>query len=339
MPCFAPQLAQPMPGKTQSGKTPYRFIGKASEWYSRSKKAPLGCLLLPCRQCIGCRLEKSRQWATRLLHEKKYHPGSVFLTLTYDEDHVPKDGTLNKTDLQSFWKKLRFRNSDYGKAKIKYFACGEYGDQTGRPHYHAALYGSLSVPGPSVSDSLLDQCDPRGFLATDPELIQEEYSRSGAPQWSHPDISACWKHGRHRLSDLSFESAAYMARYILKKISGASAPNHYGARIPEFQTSSNGLGKTHVLGDPDRLIRGELSDIYPADHIVLPGRGNFMPPPYYDRLLEKADPALFQQVKQARKDAHEKMTHSEWYENRSRRDREGRVRQIVTDQTLIRGLI
>ena len=311
MPCFHQQLAVPMPGKTRNGKTPYKFIGKARNHYTRFQSVA-GLKFMPCKQCIGCRLENSRQWATRLLHETKFHTKSCFLTLTYDDNHVPIDGSLNKSHLRTFFKDLRSRMSYYGKEKIKFFAVGEYGDQKGRPHYHACLYGPFDV------------------FSDDPERTEEEPSRSGDRQFSHLDISATWPHGRHRFSDLSFESAAYVARYCLKKVSGISKAYHYGDRVPEFQSQSNGLGKGH--------FEAWQSDIYPADHVVLPGRGAFMPPPYYDRLLEKTDPSLYEKVKKARREAQEQMTKEEFLFHVNERDREGQVRTIVTEQTLIRGI-
>lgn len=315
MPCYSQQLAGPMPGRTKNGKTPYRFLGKASSW---SGPAPLKCILLPCRQCIGCRLERSRQWATRLMHEANSHEKSCFLTLTYDDNHIPSNGSLNPSHFTTFIKDLRARLDYYGKEKIKYFACGEYGDQTKRPHYHLALFGPYSG-GP------IDFSDP------DNQRIEEEPARSGAPQFSHPDIAHVWPHGLHRYSELSFEAAAYVARYILKKMSGIHAPNYYGDLVPEFQRASKGLGKAHF----DEWT----SDIYPADHVVLPGRGSFMPPPYYDRLLEKVDPALFQKVKTARQEAQKILTPSEWFEGVYERVLSDNVRTMVSKKTLIRGVL
>lgn len=314
MPCYSLMLAVTQPGKTKNGKTPLKFIGKATSYALGLKTLPKRmdkAMLIPCRQCIGCRLEKSRQWATRLLHETQFHKDAVFLTLTYDDEHIPLDRSLNPSHLTTFFKDLRARNSYYGKAKIKYFACGEYGDQTHRPHYHAALYGDLSIH--------------------DPEAHPEEPARSGDVQFSHPDIRASWPYGLHRFSQHTFETAAYVARYVLKKITGAKSQNHYQHRTPEFQRSSNGLGKGHV--------NTWLSDIYPSDHVVLPERGSFLPPPYYDRLLEKIDPQLFQKVKTARKEAQETLTGISLKELLNERDREGQVRTIVTDQTLIRGIL
>lgn len=303
-------VAWPIPGKTRNGKTRLRFAGKATS-FSRYDGSPVGSKILPCRQCIECRLEKSRQWATRLMHEVSAHPGAIFLTLTYDDNYVPVDGSLNPSHLQTFFKDLRARNAYYGKEKIKYFACGEYGEKRQRPHYHAAIYGSINV------------------RSDDPGLRREEPARSGSPQFSHADIEACWPYGLHRISELNFELAAYMARYVLKKISGASAPDHYGDRRPEFQRQSKGLGKAHV--------EKWLTDIYPSDHVVLPGRGAFTPPPYYDRVLEKIDPALYERVKKARQEARGQMTDAEWFEHVNESYREGEVRTLVTEQTLIRG--
>lgn len=318
MPCFHQMAALPQPGKTRNGKTPYKFIGKASTVLMSTtfrKSADVSRVrLMPCRQCIGCRLERSRQWATRLLLEEKAHDNACFLTLTYDDDHLPKNGSLNPSHLTTFFKDLRSRMAYHGKQKIKYFACGEYGDQTGRPHYHAIVYGPFGVYG---SDDLRNS---------------EEPSRGGDPQFSHEDLSAVWPHGLHRFSEFNFETAAYVARYVLKKITGTASSDHYGDLVPEFQRGSNGLGKGHV----DRWI----TDIYPGDHVVLPGRGAFIPPPYFDRLLEKVDPSLYAQVKKARQEAQEPIVNrSELLDHYIERHREGEVRQLVTDATLIRGVL
>lgn len=300
-------VAGPMPGRTKNGKTPLKFLGKASSWQG---KAPINGLLLPCKQCIGCKLERSRQWAVRLMHEAKQHEKACFLTLTYDDDNLSKNGSLNKDHFSVFINDLRSRCNYYGKGKIKYFGCGEYGDESGRPHYHLALYGPFDVH------------------TDDHERTEKERARSGDRQFAHPDISAVWPYGLHRFSDLTFESAAYVARYILKKIQGELAPFAYGDRVAEFQRQSNGLGKGH--------IEQWLTDIYPSDHVVFPGRGSFLPPPYYDRLLEKVDPSLFEKVKKKRAEAHEKMTSEEWFQGVIDRQRVASVKKLVAKATLKR---
>jgi len=312
--CSSPMIAAPVPGmRTQKGKEVFRFLGKASNWWHHKGKAPIKARLLPCRQCILCRLEKSRQWATRILQEIPFHDNCCFLTLTYDEKQLPVDGSLNPSHIQTFIKDLRARMDYYGKQKVKYFAVGEYGEKFQRPHYHAILFG------------------PFGVHNHDDQRSEEEPSRSGDRQFSHSDFTATWPYGLHRFSEVTFESAAYVARYQLKKVSGADSETHYGGRHPEFQRCSQGLGKAH--------LQAWMSDIYPADHVVLPGRGAFLPPPYFDRLLEKVDQRLYEVVKKKRQEAHEEMTNAEWYQHVADRRMEGDVRELVTEATLIRGVL
>nr|QJB19871.1 MAG: replication initiator protein [Microvirus sp.] len=92
----------------------------------------------PCGKCISCRASKAKEWAQRLKNEQSEWTREGFLTLTYDDDHIPKLGHLEKGELSQFFKRLRFH---LGDKKIKYFACGEYGSQTWRPHYHAIVFG------------------------------------------------------------------------------------------------------------------------------------------------------------------------------------------------------
>ena len=95
-------------------------------------------LLVGCGKCVMCRIAKRREWTLRLIHESVYWEDSVFLTLTYSDDYLPKNGSLDKRQLQLFIKRLR--KSLNGRS-IKYFACGEYGDNTERPHYHLIIFG------------------------------------------------------------------------------------------------------------------------------------------------------------------------------------------------------
>lgn len=90
-------------------------------------------LEVPCGKCINCRVSRSREWTIRLMNELQYYKTSLFVTLTYDDEHLPSDNGLHISDLQKYFKRLR-RDLDYSNRKIKYFACGEYGDQFGRPH-------------------------------------------------------------------------------------------------------------------------------------------------------------------------------------------------------------
>ena len=96
-----------------------------------------GDFRVPCGRCLGCRAAKSKEWAQRLLNEQAYWRTESFITLTYDDKNLPEGGKLVKSDLQLFFKRLR-KNIDW---PIKYYACGEYGDVTFRPHYHAIVFG------------------------------------------------------------------------------------------------------------------------------------------------------------------------------------------------------
>lgn len=95
-------------------------------------------MLVSCGKCLNCKLNSAKMWSIRIMHELKDWPCASFVTLTYDDEHLPKDGSLDKSDLQKFFKRLR---KNLQGRKIKYFACGEYGETYGRPHYHCIVFG------------------------------------------------------------------------------------------------------------------------------------------------------------------------------------------------------
>lgn len=111
--------------------------GKRSLVFQEAKGdgAPLE---IPCGGCVGCRLDRAAEWQTRLLHESKQHRMNCFLTLTYNDENLPPYGSLDKTHFQKFMMRLRSR---IYPVKVRYYMCGEYGEGTGRPHYHAILFG------------------------------------------------------------------------------------------------------------------------------------------------------------------------------------------------------
>ena len=118
---------------------------------------------VPCGQCIGCRLQKSLDWAVRCVHEKSLHEESSFVTLTYDDEHLPKNGSLVYRDFQLFMKRLR---KEFAPTNIRFYMCGEYGETFSRPHYHACLFNCFfpdrkRIPGgnsgsPLYLDSVID---------------------------------------------------------------------------------------------------------------------------------------------------------------------------------------
>lgn len=234
-----------------------------------------------CGQCIGCRLERSRQWAVRCLHENQMHESSSFITLTYDDEHLPVDHSLSYRDFQLFMKRLRkhfgqqFLERGRSTNSVRFFMCGEYGELTKRPHFHACLFG-------------LD-FDDKEFYKSLP---------SGSRLYTSAILEKLWPFGFSSIGDVTFESAAYVARYVVKKITGPRAHEHYSfttvdgevvQRVPEFTHMSlkPGIGATWFA-----KYGGE---VFPRDEVVVRGI-RMKPPKYYDNLLEAKDLPSFEFV-------------------------------------------
>nr|UXQ87948.1 MAG: replication initiation protein [Microvirus sp.] len=240
-------------------------------------------LVLACGQCTGCRLERSRQWAVRITHEAKMHKKNCFLTLTYDDDHLPSDRSLDVTHWQKFAKRVRKKHGPF-----RFYHCGEYGDKNGRAHYHAAVFG-LDFSFDRKTTKISDQ---------------------GHQLYESATVKQLWPNGLHVIGDLTFQSAAYIARYVTKKVTGQGALDHYTTQIdidtgevhslkPPYSTMSRrpGIGAT--------WLKKFHSDVYPSDEVIsngVPAR----PPKFYDAQLEKHRPELFAAIKHQRKKAGEK---------------------------------
>lgn len=263
---------------------------------------------LPCGQCASCRLEYSRVWAVRLMHEaawweEHYRVFPFFFTLTYDEEHLPLYGMLVKHHVQDFLKRLRANTG----AKIRYYVVGEYGSQCPdhqiidcpvcgpiqRPHYHGILFG---------------------WAPDDKKMMGH---RDGGTVYTSDEFGKAWPFGSHELGSCTFESCAYVARYIMKKQNGARAEDHYCKYFPlvdlfvdmppEFALMSRGgrcPGGQHMGGIGRVFYEAFKSDMYPSDETPVPGRGCIgKPPRYYDRLYEAERPAVFAGVKEERIEA------------------------------------
>lgn len=312
MPCYKPLKALVTRPK-DGGKAKVRIYSK--DWPS-SATASLGKMTpLPCGSCIGCRLERSRQWAIRIMKELKLHDRSCFLTLTYRDEslHFTPSGkpTLVLEDIQLFLKRLRFH---FQPNPLRFFQCGEYGEKYGRPHHHMILFGE-------------DFCKDR---------FRVEDSESGFPQWESPTLQRLWGSktsglGRVVISEVTFESAAYVARYCLKKITGKGSKFFYRGRKPEFITMSRrpGIGAGYFDEFKD--------DIYPSDEIVPDiGRPASLPPKYFDKLLEKVDPTLYESIKKKRVEGIDFWTDENSTD--SRLDVRERVKSSIIKNTLKRGV-
>lgn len=184
---------------------------------------------IPCGQCIGCRLDYSRRWADRLMAEATLHEKNCFLTLTYDDDHLPpkRDGSpyhsLVKSHMSEFMKNLRKRRG----AGLRFFGVGEYGEINNRPHFHIILFGD------DFSDDRKYNFTKNGFQHwVSPTLYDPENIRHGA-----------WKYGLVDIANVSWQSCAYVARYCVKKLKGDGAAQYKELNYePEFALMSRNPG-------------------------------------------------------------------------------------------------
>lgn len=266
MPCYKPLQANY--SVRPDGKKSIRFSNVQAQLFEFGHKfCKEFSFSIPCGKCMGCRLERSRQMAVRCMHEAQMNYYNCFLTLTYSEKNLPKDGSLNKKHVQDFLKRLRFKYSD---KTIRVYYCGEYGERLSRPHYHVILFNH-------------DFSDKKFFK-----------KQLGCNYYVSDELEKLWTHGHCIIGDLTFESAAYVARYCTKKITGKDAEKHYGGRLPEFAQGSlkPGIGKTW-------LDKYGFSDVFSHDEVVMRGV-KCKPPRYYDKQLEKMDPERFQVCKERR---------------------------------------
>lgn len=170
--------------------------------------------MLPCGQCIACKLNRAREWSVRIMHELKMHDGvGCFVTLTYDQEHAPWvsnfQATLVKKDLQDFFKRLR---KALEPAKIRYYAVGEYGEKYVRPHYHCIIFGLSPLVAQSV--------------------VQRE-----------------WMFGYVHIGSVTLDSANYVARYCTKLLTGPKKEWYKEKKIiPEYSVMSRrpGIGASWI---------------------------------------------------------------------------------------------
>lgn len=201
---------------------------------------------------------------------EEHHAESCFVTLTYNQHNLPVDGQLQKSDFQAFIRSLRKRT----QAKIRYYYCGEYGEKFSRPHFHAILFG---------------------FTPTD--LKFHSYQQE-SPTYTSATISAAWKKGHILVGSATFESAAYIARYILKKQNGEKALHHYvnsdGVILNKEFTNMSlkpGIGSEYY--------EKYKKEIWVTDSIAYKGQ-EIPPPKYYSNKYEISDPEEYEVIKTKR---------------------------------------
>lgn len=228
---------------------------------TRSKSLAGVKLTVPCGRCVGCRIDKVREWSTRIAHEASMHESSIFVTLTYADEFLPDDFSLNKRDLQLFMKRLRKKL----KQKIRFYACGEYGERFLRPHYHAIIFGW------SPDDGVPWRKTNKGHVYYRSSMLEET-----------------WGMGHCEYGAVTAQNGAYVAGYALKKMRGAGDPEKYkrpspitGEIVdvqPEFALMSNRPGIGGAWFDQFE------GDCFPSDFVIVNGEKRSVPRFYRNKL-------------------------------------------------------
>jgi len=260
MPCAAPIRAH----KTPSGRLAFF---KATDWQYHIE--PYTGLQVPCGTCICCREEQARQAAVRIAHEAQTHERNAFLTLTYNDQTLPPYGSLNYQDLTKFLKRAR---KAFGK--LRYYAVGEYGDQSLRPHYHLCIFGH-------------DFTEQRIITRKNPHLL-----------WTQEAVTRCWGLGRVEVGALTFETARYTASYVTKKLRSKQRYVRIDETTGELVAveqprafMSDNLGKDWWIQNRDQLEYN--------DYVIINGKRQ-KPPKAYDRWLGEIKPRLAEEIKTER---------------------------------------
>ena len=209
---------------------------------------------IPCGRCIGCRIDKARDWSVRIMCETKSSLlSSWFLTLTYDDLHMT-DLSLNKQDFKDFIKDLR--NYVYYRTGecIRYFGCGEYGDSSGRKHYHMIIFnlGDLDIKPRSAKN---------GYIYYESEIINQ-----------------LWNKGFVVIAEVNLQTAAYVAKYTLKK-QGLKKYDELDIQAPFILMSTRpGIGYKYLSDHVQELINKPY---------IFMDHKNYSLPRYFKRVLEE----------------------------------------------------
>lgn len=262
MPCLYPLKAYRSRDKAATGGYGITFNAKHALIESAG-----GHLQFPCNNCIGCRVDRSRAWAVRCMHEAKMHQDNCFLTLTYNRQSLPDDYSVDLDAYQKFLKRLR----ESLPQKIRFFGCAEYGSEEGafpfQPHYHFLIFNHR------------------------PTDLKLHSKKNNIPLYTSQALTKLWPYGYSTVGELNYQTAAYCARYVIKKIGGQQAAAHYVRQHPltgllhqvkpEFSTQSRrpGLGST--------WLEKYKSDYFPSDFVVVDGKKHPVPTFYTRRLQEE----------------------------------------------------
>jgi len=304
----------------------------ANIYFKRPLTEPVTEITLPCGQCISCKISRSREWALRCSHEASLFEQNCFLTLTIapenlsladkecrkcdkykrKQDNAKKhgveisdrearceEGSICQRDFQLFMKSLRKRFKGYepipgtNRFPIRYFHCGEYGSQLQRPHHHAILF-NFNFPdrvlwkrGPNVSSTARNGGQAYNLYRS--KILEE-----------------LWPHGFSTIGQVTWQSAAYVARYVTKKINGDEAAIHYLSGHPDLDT-----GECFYI-EPEYISMSRMPGIgaywfnkygpkqYEKDYITHEGK-SFPIPEFYDRMFQIQAPERMIELKRERR--------------------------------------
>lgn len=263
--------------------------GKVNIVWRRSSSQRAEEIFLPCGKCIGCRLNYSQNWAVRCMHEASLYEDNSFITLTYSDENLPRDGSLNVSHWQDFMKRLR-KSVNH---RISYYHCGEYGDRFNRPHLHALLFNH------DFKDKILHTV------------------KNGNRLYTSKELERLWPFGFNVIGEVTTESAGYVARYAMKKVVGEDKEKEDEMGLKPYERFNSETGEvTKVHPEYCTMSRRPAigkkwyekykKDLFPRDELVWDGSRRSMPR-FYDNLLDKEDPELFNQIKEKRKINSKKM--------------------------------
>lgn len=236
---------------------------------------------VPCGKCVGCKLDRGRAWSIRITHEAQLYDTNWFATLTYREEDVPVSRSLEYSHFQRFMKRLRKKvrgevEVPEGGRPLRFFCAGEYGGDTGRPHFHAILFNCR---------------------------VGDERPWDNGQYWS-AELEELWSHGHVVLDKVTAASAAYVAGYTQKKVYGIRGKAFYEVvnvrtgeitmRRPEFATMSLRPG----IGAWWYARYG--ADLFPEDHAVCDGKRYKVPRYYWEKFQDHAEPAIVEEIAEAR---------------------------------------
>lgn len=231
---------------------------------------------VPCKQCNGCRIQRSKEWAIRCSHEAKIHgDNNAFLTLTYNNDHLPKDHSLNHEHFQKFIRSLRQRTG----LKLRYYMCGEYGKATkankyiARPHFHAILFGH------SFPDRTNHKLRKAG----------KSYNQT----YRSEILEKSWDKGFSEIGTVTFKSCAYVSRYILKKQKGEenyAIIDHDTGEITYKKSEYTCMSLKPGIGL--EYYKKWEHDIFPNDYVMLEPGKKLGVPQYYKNQFKKDNPKM-----------------------------------------------